>query len=374
MFDNINNYADYTFGAGAGYLAYKGAKKVGVQARKPYVNEVLKQMQNFSAAENEALKKATYEGFASSGLASKPNKFYLHDVNSENVDSMRKLITRKFNAIPLSRKLRKLKDLKGKRRPLNAKEKEELANAMNNYLKNKEYKKAWQEFKNACKGKPIEVSKFINALETDAVKIDENCIKSKLNNSLKTFKDAKDRIIKSDKSKKLSSKMKSVAEGKNAFCSPFTRDIMINMDKLPGASFHEMGHALNASGSKAIKALAIGRHITALAVPLILAVGLLKPKKKDGQESKGFIDKATTFIKNNAGKLAFAALIPTLAEEGLASIRGAQIAKKVLDPKLLKKVNRNNLLAWTTYLTGAMLTAGAVALAVEIRDKIAEKR
>jgi hypothetical protein len=84
------------------------------------------------------------------------------------------------------------------------------------------------------------------------------------------------------------------------------RDIMINTDKLGSAAFHEMGHALNASGSKAMKALVIGRHISARFVPVILAIGLLKSKKKDGEKPEGILDKTTTFIKNNAGKLAFA--------------------------------------------------------------------
>lgn len=353
-----NNITDYTLGAGAGYLSYKGATKLGIQIRKPYSINVIKQMKNFSNEEKVLLKKATYDGFNISGLGSKPNRYYLHDVNLENFEDMTKLMKRKLSNLSF---IKKLKKLKGNRRPLNAKEKEELANKLNKYIKNKEYKKAWQEFKNACKGKPV--------------KINEIEIKTTVKKILKpiTSPDLKDKIVKSDKRRKLASKMKMVANGENAFCSPLTRDIMVNMDKLSGASFHEMGHALNASGSKAIKTLAIGRHITKALVPVILAIGLLKPKKKEGQEPNGIIDKTTTFIKNNAGKLTFAALIPTLAEEGLASIRGGQIAKKVLNPKLLKKINRNNFLAWTTYLAGALITTGAIALSIKIRDKIAQK-
>ncbi len=337
-----NNIADYSLGAGAGYLSYKGATKLGRKIRKPYAQEVMKQMRNFTQAENEALKKATYDGFMQSGLKAK--KVYLHHVTLQDVDRMSKLMNSKARiAVSHSKILQKLGKLsKNKnRRPLTPQERDELAKKFSEYLKNKEYKKLWKEFKEACKGKPINPSS--------------------------------DKIIQSGKYTKLAEKLKIIGKGENAFYSPITKDIMINTDKLSGASFHEMGHALNATGSKIIKALAVGRHVTKLFVPLILAVGLLKPKKKDGQEPSGIIDKATTFIKNNAGKLSFAMLIPTLAEEGLASIRGGQIAKKVLDPKLLKKVNRNNALAWTTYLTGALITSGAVALAVKIRDKVAER-
>lgn len=338
-----SNVTDYSLGAGAGYLSYKGATKLGVKIRKPYAQEVMKHMSNFSQSESAALKKATYDGFVQSGLKAK--KVYLHHVTPDDVDAMTQLMNKKTRIIAshskFFKKFGKLKRTPN-RRPFTDKEREELAKKFTDLLKNKEYKKFWKEFKEACKGKEINPS------------------------------GVPDKIIKSDKAHKLATKLKIVSKGENAFYSPITKDIMINTEKLGAASFHEMGHALNANGSKLIKSLAIGRHITKLFVPVILAVGLLKPKKKDGQEPNGVIDKTTTFIKNNAGKLAFAALIPTLAEEGLASIRGGQIAKKVLDLKLLKKVNRNNFFAWTTYLAGALITSGAVALAVKIRDKVAK--
>ena len=369
----INNssrdYTDYTLGVGAGYLSYKGAKKIGAKIRKPYVNEVMTQMQNFSSAEKEILKQATYDGFVQSGLKAK--KYYLHDVKPENAENMRKLINRKCEN---SRLIKKLRKLQGNRRPLTPEQKIELQKKLSEHLKNGEYKKFWQEVKNAGKvQEKIKPSDIKSELREVAKPAEE--IKNKIDKIVKSSESSSvpNKIIKSSSRVKLAKKLKDVAEGKNAFCSPLTRDIMINVDKLGGASFHEMGHALNASGSKVIKALAIGRHISALFVPVILAIGLLKPKKKDNEEPNGIIDKATTFIKSNAGKLTFAALIPTLAEEGLASIRGGQIAKKVLDPKLLKKVNRNNFLAWTTYLTGALLTTGAVTIGVKIRDAIAEK-
>ena len=370
----INNssrdYTDYTLGAGAGYLSYKGAKKIGAQIRKPYVNNVMQKMQNFSSAEKEVLKQAIYDGFVQSGLKAK--KYYLHNVTNENVDYMQKLIRRKCENSHLIKKLRKLQ---GNRKPLTPEQKIELQKKLREHLKNGEYKKFWQEIKNAGKiNEKIKTNEIKSDLQQAAKPIEE--IKNKIDKIVKPAESSnmQEKIIKSGSRKKLAKKLKDVAEGKNAFCSPLTKDIMINLDKLGGASFHEMGHALNASGSKAIKALVFGNVISAYFVPVILAIGLLKPKKKEGQESNGIIDKTTTFIKNNAGKLAFAALIPTLAEEGLASIRGGQIAKKVLDPKLLKKVNKNNFLAWTTYFTGALLTSVSIALAVKIRDKVAEKK
>ena len=45
--------------------------------------------------------------------------------------------------------------------------------------------------------------------------------------------------------------------------------------------------------------------------------------------------------------------------------------KKVLSPELLKKVNKGNFIAWTTYLTGALVLRGINAMSVRIRDKVA---
>lgn len=357
MINNTNNdNNNYAIGAGAGYLSYHGTKKLGGQFKKGYASEIMRQMKDFSTAESKALKKAVYDGFVQSGLKSK--KYYLHNVTPENYEQMTKLFERKSYAFGTNSKFCKIiKKLNGNRKPLTEKQKEELAKKLTEHLKNREYRKFFEEIKNAGKVQPSE------SVATDSGKAMGEA----------TINSAKNKIIKSDKHQKISSKLKIVADGKNAFCSPLTRDIMINTDKLGSAAFHEMGHALNASGSKAMKTLVIGRHISSKFVPVILAIGLLKSKKKDSEKPEGILDKTTTFIKNNAGKLAFASLVPMLTEEGLASIRGAKIAKKVLDPKLLKSVNKYNFLAWTTYFAGALITSGAVTLAVKIRDKIAEK-
>ena len=86
-----------------------------------------------------------------------------------------------------------------------------------------------------------------------------------------------------------------------------------------------------------------------------------------------------TFVKNNAGKITFATFIPTLLDEALASIQGAKLAKGSPLPKnLLKQLNRTNVLAWTTYLSIALIISTGVSLAVKagdkIRDFIAHKR
>ena len=74
-----------------------------------------------------------------------------------------------------------------------------------------------------------------------------------------------------------------------------------------------------------------------LALPIAL-IALLKTKKAEGEQPTGVVDKATDFIKNNAGKLTFATFIPTLIEEAMASIKGNKMAKELLNPQMAKKI------------------------------------
>jgi hypothetical protein len=328
-----NDCTDCALGAGAGYLTYKGANKYSNKLKANYAKKVMTNMQNLSQAESATLRKAVVDAFEVAGLETKGCMF--HNVNPDNMKSMDALLTKNIKDrimnLKIAKKFAKLK-------PLSPEEEKQLEKVLSDLIKNKKYKEAWKEFKKAH--------------TKDSVK-------------------SSGKIIETDKS--ISKILKTVAEGKNAFYHPISKDIMVNVDKLGSASFHEMGHALNASGSKFLKALSIGRHVTKRFVPVILAVGLLKSNKKDGQEPNGVIDKTTTFIKNNVGKLTFAALIPTLAEEGIASIRGSHLAKKVLSPEVLKKLNKSYFLAWTTYLLASLLAAGTVKLSTVVRDKIAEK-
>ena len=296
-----SNIANYTFGVSAGYLSYKGADKLGLKILQSYSAKYVGRRNNFSPEENDILKKAVYDGFSQSGL--KKKKFYLNNINPENVDLMTKMTSKKIDII---------------------------------FSKFEFYRKI-EELRTQLK-------------ENNKIKSITTPLKENINQGLKV-----------------------AANGNNAFCFPIISDIMINMDKCSESAFHEMGHALNFSGSKLTKAFVFGCRMITLPVSLIFAIGLLKPKKKEGEKPNGIIDKTTTFIKNNTGKLTFATFVPILAEEGLASIRGCNIAKKVLNLKFLKRINRTNFFAWTTYFISALMTAGMVALSVKIRDKVAEK-
>lgn len=356
---------NYTLGAGAGYLSYKGAKKVASKVSRPYGKLFLAKMQSTTPEEQKLLKKAAQKALVDSGLKGK--KIYLHDVNEQNAQQIRRLFDKKALAYVAGRLKKDASAAKS-------------IQDISELLKKKEYKKAWQEYKKIFKNKPASPAHFaaitdINA-KLEPQKLNPKALKPMMKNGLKMpllYKIKKLLKILNPPDKKLDKIFNAVVEGRNAFFHPMTRDIMVNMNKLAGSAFHEMGHALNSTGSsKLIKALKV-RYFTPQLVPLILGVGLFKNKKAEGEKVHGFFDKATTFIKNNAGVITFGAMVPVMAEEGLASIRGGKLAKKVLTPELLKKVNKGNALAWGSYLLSALLLTGAVKAGIAVRDKVAQR-
>lgn len=162
--------------------------------------------------------------------------------------------------------------------------------------------------------------------------------------------------------------------GENAAYLFNSKKIVIPTQKgLSWAVFHEAGHAMNANLSKFGKALQKCRPLTLLAVPIAL-ISLFKNKKPDGVKPEGAVDKTTTFIKDNAGKLTFAAFLPTLIEEGMASIKGNKLANKLLSPELAKKVAKGNKIAYLTYLGTAIAAGVGIYTANKIRDAIAKPK
>ena len=166
---------------------------------------------------------------------------------------------------------------------------------------------------------------------------------------------------------------KTLKDGKNACYTFNSKKIIMPEKELSLTFFHEAGHALNANCSKIGKALQKCRPSIVLAAPVSL-IALCKTKKAPGEEPKNTTDKVTTFIKNNAGKLAFVSCLPILIEEGLASIKGQKLAKKLLSPELAKKVTKCNLLGFSTYLLMAICCSLGVYLGVKVKDSIASRQ
>ncbi len=165
-----------------------------------------------------------------------------------------------------------------------------------------------------------------------------------------------------------------ITKGKNACYVPTSKKRLLPKSKLNLAFFHEAGHALNANMSTIGKTLQKNRTaLLYLALP-ILIISLFKTKKAEGEEPQNKLDKITTFIKNNAGKLTFALYTPTLLEEALATIKGNKLAKEFLNPNLAKKVAKTNALGYLTYIVTAACAGLGVYLANKIKDEIAFKK
>ncbi len=160
-----------------------------------------------------------------------------------------------------------------------------------------------------------------------------------------------------------------IINGKSAYYIDTAKKILLPENNLQLAFFHEAGHALNATTGTATKVLQKSRMLGLLVIPISI-IALFKNKKEEGEKPKGFLDKATDFVKNNAGKLTFAAFTPKILEEGIATLKGNKMAKSVLDADLSRKVAKSNAYAFATYATFFALNSFGIFLATKVRDKI----
>ena len=160
--------------------------------------------------------------------------------------------------------------------------------------------------------------------------------------------------------------------GNNAGFFSGKNRIFVNVDKFGTAVFHEIGHAINYNSSPFWKVIQKMRVPLVYAPSAFLMVSLFKRKKLEGEESKNGFDRATDFIKNNAGKLSMLAMVPVIAEELKATLRGNKMARQLCSPDLYKKVVKTNTLGAITYISAALLTGLSVYAAGKIKDSIAK--
>ena len=158
---------------------------------------------------------------------------------------------------------------------------------------------------------------------------------------------------------------KDIKAGMNACYIPDLRLVKLNAEKASISGFHELGHAMNHLKSKTGRLLQLCRKPGYTIAGLMGTVALFsrrKPKESDG----GFLD----FIQNNCGKIAFAAMLPTVAEEALATHKGLKLAKQAgLDDKLIKNLRKFYGKAWLSYVGYAIATGLSVFAASKITEK-----
>lgn len=165
-----------------------------------------------------------------------------------------------------------------------------------------------------------------------------------------------------------------IQEGLNA---GYARNNKIYMpeNKVSFLAFHEIGHSINFNNSKFWKGMQKLRMpaLALASLPMIYGAISKESKAEDGKELNKK-QKINNFIRNNAGKLSFATMLPVLAEEGMATIRGQKLANQLLPKNIARTVLKGNSVAYTSYLITALGFAAAAYTAVKIKDAFVNKR
>lgn len=160
------------------------------------------------------------------------------------------------------------------------------------------------------------------------------------------------------------------AQGKNACYMPATSQILVNGEKRANAVFHEMGHAMNVKSSGFGNMLTKTRGKFTKLVPLIFGISMLTPKSNEDSPAKNKIYKRLLTFKKYSGLMVSACLIPLVAEEGIASIKAAKMAKNNLPKDLYKKMNKSNAMAFCAYTIMMIMAGLGTTFANYIKDKV----
>lgn len=151
-----------------------------------------------------------------------------------------------------------------------------------------------------------------------------------------------------------------IQKGVNACYSPTTKQVLVNAEKASITGFHELGHAMNHLNSP------VGKFLQKLRKPGYVIAGLMgtlalfsRPKPKEAKRN------ALDVVLDNSGKIAFAALLPTVVEEAMASYKGIKLAKQagLKKPLInnLKKFYGKALLSYAGYAVATGLSVFAAS-------------
>ena len=152
--------------------------------------------------------------------------------------------------------------------------------------------------------------------------------------------------------------LEQVAKGQNAFFMD-SRKLAVAPEAKPSLILHELGHAINAK-KPFTKFLQNTRRFAPYAPTAILFATQLMPNKKDGKPS---------FVKKYGGLLGFAAFLPTIIEEALASFRGIKAAKGAIGKSpALKTLTKNYGFALATYIISGIALGVSTKMAQKERE------
>ncbi len=156
-----------------------------------------------------------------------------------------------------------------------------------------------------------------------------------------------------------------IGKGFNACFVPATKEIHLNKNLASISGFHELGHAINNMKP------GIGRLLQKLRKPGYTIAALMgtvalfsRSKPKDAERNP------LEFVQDNCGKIAFAAMLPTVIEESMASYKGIQAAKKAgLTKPLVNNLKKFYGKALLSYAGYALVTGISVFAASKIMEK-----
>ena len=145
--------------------------------------------------------------------------------------------------------------------------------------------------------------------------------------------------------------------GRNAAYLIPDKKVIINTNKSACLGFHELGHAMNNLMSKyGIK------YLTKMRYPGYVIAGIMEyfaifSRTKPKEAQRNIMD----IIEDNCGKIAFLAMMPMVAEEAIASIRGMKLAEEAGLPKELRQ-NMKKLLSKALMTYGGKAVLGGLAV------------
>jgi hypothetical protein len=165
-----------------------------------------------------------------------------------------------------------------------------------------------------------------------------------------------------------------IKNGYNGCFHPLLNQIIIPENRNIPVVFHEMGHAFNRHCTKFWKGVQGLRSplMILTALPMTIGAFTTQSKAEDGKELTK-TQKAKNFVRDNAGKLTFCAMLPVIAEEAMATIRGQKYANKLLPKNLAKHVGKSNLLGLGSYILSATLMALGSTTSVKVKDAMDNK-
>lgn len=155
-----------------------------------------------------------------------------------------------------------------------------------------------------------------------------------------------------------------IKAGLNADYAPKLKRIRINDKRTTISGFHELGHAMNHLNG------GFGRMLQKMRAPGYALAGLMGTVALfSRRKPKGADRDAWDVLQDNCGKIAFAAILPTVAEEALASHKGIKMAKQAgLSKDLAKNLKKFYGKALLSYIGYAVITGLAVFASSKITE------